>query len=148
MVSTMQTPPGSPTLASELRITLGTLYRRMREQVRGSDFTPAQVSVLLRLDRDGAASVSDLARAEGVRPQSMRLTVAGLEATGTVSGSADPNDGRRTLIDLTPAFRKTLGKNRAIKDDWLTRALQQQLSPQDQKELAAAVRLLQRLADF
>lgn len=142
-------PPSElPALASELRICLVKLIRRLREQINGGDYTASQQSVLLRLDRDGPATVSELARQEGVRPQSMRTTVAALEAADAVFGTPDPADGRRTLIDLTPAFRKTLGANRAIKNDWLARALQKQLSPEEQKELAAAVQLLQRLADF
>lgn len=135
-------------LAGELRISLSKLVRRVREQAHPGDFTSAQKSVLLRLDRDGPATVSALARAESVRPQSMRITVAGLEATGAVSGEPDPTDGRQTLISLTPDFRKTLNASRAAKEDWLFRALQTQLSPQEQDALADAVKLLQRLADF
>lgn len=135
-------------LAGELRISLGKLVRRLREQAHSGDFTSAQKSVLLRLDRDGPATVSALARAESVRPQSMRVTVAVLESMKAVSGKPDPTDGRQTLIDLTPGFRKTLKAGRAAKDDWLLRALQAQLSPQEQGDLAAAAKLLQRLADF
>ena|SRR5206468_3918050 len=135
-------------LAGELRISLGKLTRRLREQAHPGDFTSAQKSVLLRLDRDGATTVSALARAESVRPQSMRMTVAKLEAMKAVSGAPDPSDGRQTLVDLTPSFRKTLKETRAAKEDWLVRALQAQLSPQEQRELAAAMKLLQRLADF
>jgi len=135
-------------LAGELRISLGKLVRRVREQAHPGDFTYAQKSVLLRLDRDGPATVSALARAESVRPQSMRITVTGLEAMGAIRGEADPSDGRQTLITLTPSFQKTLKASRAAKDDWLVRALQAQLSPQEQGQLAAAVKLLQRLADF
>jgi DNA-binding MarR family transcriptional regulator len=135
-------------LAGELRIALGKLKRRLREQAHPNDFTDSQKSVLLRLDRDGPATVSALARAESVRPQSMRVTVAGLEVMGAVAGKPDPSDGRQTLIDVTPDFRKALNANRAAKDDWLFRALQTQLSRPEQAELAAAVKLLQRLAEF
>ncbi|SEB15354.1 MarR family winged helix-turn-helix transcriptional regulator [Paraburkholderia sartisoli] len=145
--STSETPQLAA-LAGELRISVGKLIRRLREQAHPGDFTSAQKSVLLRLDRDGPATVSALARAESVRPQSMRITVAGLEAIGAIRGEPDPTDGRQTLIAMTPAFRKTLKATRAAKDDWLFRALQAQLSPQEQDELAAAVKLLQRLADF
>lgn len=141
-------PPELAALADELRITLGKLVRRLREQAHPGDFTSAQKSVLLRLDRDGPATVSALARAESVRPQSMRTTVAGLEAMGAIGGTPDPADGRQTLIDLTPIFRKHLKASRAAKQDWLVRALQAQLSPHDQGQLMAAVQLLQRLADF
>ncbi|WP_179401402.1 MarR family winged helix-turn-helix transcriptional regulator [Burkholderia guangdongensis] len=149
------TPPSSPldtaqlvALAGELRISLSKLMRRLREQARPNDLTSSQKSVLLRLDRDGPATVSSLARAESVRPQSMRVTVAALEALGAISGKPDPTDGRQTLIALTPGFRKALQANRAAKDDWLFRALQVQLSSREQAELASAVNLLQRLADF
>jgi DNA-binding MarR family transcriptional regulator len=78
----------------------------------------------------------------------MRMTVASLEALKAVSGKPDPTDGRQTLVDLTPGFRKTLKESRTAKEDWLVRALQAQLSPQEQSQLAAAVKLLERLADF
>jgi DNA-binding MarR family transcriptional regulator len=150
MVKSSLTSQASSTaaLAGELRIALGKLIRRVREQAHPGDFTHAQKSVLLRLDRDGPATVSALARAESVRPQSMRITVAGLEAMQAVSGKPDPTDGRQTLVDLTPAFRKILNKSRTAKEDWLVRALQAQLSSEEQSELASAVKLLQRLADF
>lgn len=138
----------SGALAGELRISVGKLIRRLREQAQTEDYTSAHKSVLLRLERDGPATVSALARAESVRPQSMRVTVAALEAMKAVSGKPDPTDGRQTLIALTPGFRKKVAAVRAAKDDWLTRAVQTQLSPQEQGELAAAVKLLQRLADF
>ncbi|WP_446901784.1 MarR family winged helix-turn-helix transcriptional regulator [Burkholderia sp. YIM B11467] len=150
----MNTPSSSPEtlplagLAGELRISVGKLMRRMREQTRPNDLTSSQRSVLLRLDRDGPATVSALARAESVRPQSMRVTVAALETMGAVSGAPDPTDGRQTLIALTPGFRKVLQANRAAKDDWLFRALHAQLSAREQAELASAVKLLQRLAEF
>ncbi|ABB11816.1 MarR family winged helix-turn-helix transcriptional regulator [Burkholderia lata] len=135
-------------LAGDLRISVGKLMRRMREQIHPNDLTSSQKSVLLRLDRDGPATVSALARAESVRPQSMRVTVATLETLGAVSGEPDPSDGRQTLIALTSGFRKVLQANRAAKDDWLFRALHAQLSEAEQAELASAVKLLQRLAEF
>lgn len=144
--STDTAPPA--TLAGDLRIALGKLSRRLREQVHPNDLTHAQKSVLLRLDRDGPATVSALARAGSVKPQSMRVTVAALEAMGAVAGKPDPTDGRQTLIELTPGFRKALRESRAAKDDWLFRALQAQLSAAEQAELTKAVTLLQRLAEF
>ncbi len=135
-------------LAGELRAVVAKLIRRAREQSDVGDFTYAQKSVLLRLERDGAATVSMLARAESVRPQSMRITVAALEAAGAVSGRADPDDGRQTFMSLTPSFLKALKIGRAARQDWLFRALQAQLAPREHEQLAAAVKLLSRLADF
>lgn len=134
-------------LAGDLRIALARLMRRLREQGRTGDFTSSQRSVLLRLERDGPSTVSALARAESVRPQSMRATLAALEATGAVRGSPDPADGRQTLMRLTDAFRARLQASRAAREDWLGRALDARLSVAERRELAAAVALLQRLAE-
>jgi DNA-binding MarR family transcriptional regulator len=78
----------------------------------------------------------------------MRVTVASLETMGVVSGVPDPADGRQTIFNLTPAFLKTLKTGRAVKEDWLVRALQAQLAPHEREQLAAAIDLLNRLADF
>jgi DNA-binding MarR family transcriptional regulator len=135
-------------LAGELRVVIGKLIRRMREQPHAGDFTNSQKSVLLRLERDGPATVSMLARAEGVRPQSMRITVSALEAAGVVSGKPDPKDGRQTFVSLTPSFLKVVKTGRAAREDWLFRALQAKLAPREHEQLAAAVKLLSRIADF
>ena len=135
-------------LAGELRVAIGRLNRRLREQAQAGDFTEAQRSVILHLDRDGSATVSALAQAQSVRHQSMRATVASLETMGVVRGEPDPADGRQTILSLTPAFLKILRTGRAAKEDWLFRALQAQLTPREREELAAAVKFLQRLADF
>src|ERR1700684_1819076 len=105
MSGTSGTPKASrlSALAGELRVSLGKLIRRVREQAHPGDFTSAQKSVLLRLERDGPMTVSALARAESVRPQSMRVTVASLEKMRLVSGAQDPADGRQTFFSLTAA---------------------------------------------
>ncbi|HZZ20892.1 MAG TPA: MarR family transcriptional regulator [Opitutaceae bacterium] len=134
-------------LAGELRVLLGKLSRRLREQAHPGDFTGSQKSVLLCLEREGSATVTSLARAEGVRPQSMGSTVATLEAAGLVSGAPDPADRRQTLLSLTPACREWIAASRAAREDWLFRAIQAQLAPEEHAALAAAVELLKRLAD-
>jgi DNA-binding MarR family transcriptional regulator len=135
-------------LASELGVALTKLKRRLREQAHAGEFTESQKSVILRLERDGPATVAALAKAESVRHQSMRVTVAGLETAGVVSGEPDPGDGRQTIFGLTPAFLKILKTGRAAREDWLFRALQAQLTPREQEKLAAAVELLNRLSEF
>lgn len=134
-------------LASEVRVTIGKLMRRLREQASPGELTWPQMSVLGRLDRDGPATVSALARAEGVRPQSLGATVSVLEAAGLVAGSADPNDGRQTVLSLTPACRKLLKDNRAAREDWLLRAMRAQLTPAERSDLSSLLTLLKRLAD-
>jgi DNA-binding MarR family transcriptional regulator len=134
-------------LAQDLRALLGKLKRRLREQGHVGDLTPSQVSVLLRLEKHGPATASGLARAEGMRPQSMGAVIAALEGAGLVSGAPDPNDGRQSLLSLTDACRKWVQDGRAARQDWLSRTIEARLSPQEQAELAKAVELLKRLVD-
>src|SRR5437763_8944241 len=85
-------------LASDLRVVLGQLMRRLRAEHR---FPISHGAVLGRLDREGAQSVSELAVAERVRPQSMAQTVSDLEADGFVTRRPDPGDRRRAMVELT-----------------------------------------------
>lgn len=135
------------TLAAELRSVLGKLQRRLREQTTRGDLTNAQKAVLLRLERDGAATVTALAHAEGIRPQSMGATIAALEAAGLVEGAPHPSDGRQTLLSLTEHCRQWIAAGRAAREDWLFRALDQQFSADELAALAHVLPLLERLAD-
>ncbi len=134
-------------LAAELHALSGKLKRRLREQASAGDLTPSQTSVLGHLDRHGPTTVTALARAEGVRSQSMGATVAVLEAAGLVQGSPDPKDGRQTILSLTPACLELIKTGRAARHDWLLRAVQTKLTAQEQAQLAASMALLNRLVD-
>jgi DNA-binding MarR family transcriptional regulator len=131
-------------LASELRAVLGQLVRRLRSKHR---FPLAQSSVLGRLDRGGAMGVSDLAAAEGVRPQSMAQTVGDLESAGMVTRRPDPTDGRRQLVELTPTGLATLLDDRQDREGWLARLIADELDPAEQATLRDAIGLLRRIAD-
>ncbi len=123
---------------------LGALIRRLRAQ---HGFPLGQGAVLGRLDRGGPQSVSDLAAAERVRPQSMAQTVSDLESDGLVERRPDPNDGRRALVELTAQGRETLVADRRRRDGWLAQAIDRDLSPDEQNVLSEAVELLRRLAE-
>ena len=138
--------PDSQTVAADLRVVLGQLSRRMREQGGRGDCTDSQASVLLRLERDGPATMTALARAEGIRPQSMGAIITVLEEIGLVSGSRDPKDGRKTVLSLTESAREQFASGRLARDDWLYRTITTQLSPPEQAQLADCLELLRRLA--
>ncbi|WP_030982656.1 MarR family winged helix-turn-helix transcriptional regulator [Streptomyces sp. NRRL WC-3744] len=135
-------------LATDLRIVLSRLVRRLREQSTVGDLTKSQEAVLLRLERDGSSTTTELARAEGMRPQSMAKTVQALQEAGLVTGSPDPADGRRILLALTDTARDHFRTGRLAKDDWLTRAIQHSLTPEEVDLLAASVPALNRLAHY
>jgi DNA-binding MarR family transcriptional regulator len=144
-------PPASSsqamTTAAELRTLLGQLKRRLREETSSDEFSLSQISVLLRLEREGPATVTTLARAERMRPQSMGATVASLQTAGFLSGAPHPTDGRQTLLSLTPASREWIKRKRAAREDWLLRSMQAKLSSAEQKQLGEAIGLLKRLVE-
>ncbi|HTX12468.1 MAG TPA: MarR family winged helix-turn-helix transcriptional regulator [Solirubrobacteraceae bacterium] len=142
--SSTKYPVDTPAIASELRVVLGQLMRRLRAQ---HGFPISHGTVLGRLDRDGPQSVSDLASAERMRPQSMAQTVADLEAQGQVERRPDPADRRRALVALTAEGRAALLHDRGRRDGWLAGAIAEQLSPAEQDVLRDAVALLRRLTD-
>lgn len=130
-----------------MRAVFRKLKLRMREHAGQSDLTPSQISVVLRLEQDGSATVSSLARAEGMRPQSMSAVVAPLQKSGLVRGTPDPSDGRQTLMSLTPKCLKTIQAGRAARQDWLSARISQKLTAAEQQKLQAALELLTRLID-
>jgi hypothetical protein len=93
--------------------------------------------------------MSNLARAEGMRPQSMGSAIALLEAAGFVSGAQDPNEtaAKPFCRSRTGAGNGSGKEGRAARQDWLFRTLRARFSPQEQKDLAATVELLRRPVD-
>ncbi len=134
-------------LAGDLRLVLGRLKRRLREETQLGELSWTQMRVLASLDREGPATVSSLARAEGMRPQSMGELVAALKAAGFVVGEPDPADGRQTVLSLTVAGCEHVNRTRAARDDWLAHAILGRLTADEQRRLAQSLALIQRLVD-
>jgi len=134
-------------MASELRIVLGKLKRRLREHANKGDMSLSQMAVLGYLDREGPSTVTTLARAEGVRSQSMGATVAALQEAGLVTGAANPADGRQIMLSLTAKAREWIKASRAAREDWLSRAIRSHLTAAEQEELAKAAALIRRIVD-
>ena len=140
----VRTETDTALLAYDLRETVGRLIRRLRREP-GPPL--GQHAVLGRLDRDGPASISELAAESHMRPQSMAQTVKDLEEAGHVGRRADPDDGRRSFVEITPSGRQVLEETRAQREDWLTRALDGELDESERERLREALRLLTRVAD-
>lgn len=131
--------------AREVRVVYSRLRRRMRETYDPGDLTPSQTSVLSRLDKDGEASVSDLAAVERVRHQSVAATVGVLVERGLVARRPDPEDGRRQLVFVTDSGHAFLEDRRRAGEGWLTRALEDQCTEEERRTLLDATALLERI---
>ena len=135
--------------ATELALALGMLVRRLRSEVpsESHELSWAQMSVMRRLDTDGPATTADLARAEGVKPQSMGAIVAALEEKGIVERKPHPTDGRQMNVALTAKGASVRKDARVAKRAWLAEAIAK-LDAKEQKSLPAVTELIKRLAEF
>ena len=132
--------------AAELHASLGPLVRRLRSVHQIGDISLSQASVLARLERYGPSSQGALAGVENITPQSMGAILSALEDKELISRRADPVDGRRVVVSITPAGRRSLQGVRQEKARRLARAISEGFSPDEQRELVAAIPLIERLA--
>lgn len=131
---------------TSLMMSVGLLVRRVRAAVASHDLSWTQTTIMARLAKGGPATAADLARAEGMKPQSMGTVVAELEELGLVERKPHPSDGRQRMIQLTEhgvAVRKAASEE---KRTWLAQAVGK-LEIQDQKTLFAAGRIIARLVE-
>jgi DNA-binding MarR family transcriptional regulator len=131
--------------AREIRVVMGRLRRRLKEVAGIGDLTPSQTSVLSRLEKDGPASGSDLAAAEGIRPQSMAAILGALDQQGLIRRDPDPDDGRRQLVSLAPGTRERLEDGRQAREEWLARALRERYTEAERRTIVEALALMDRL---
>lgn len=128
--------------ANELRRAIGESVRAIRR----SETTPeGQIEVLGFLARDGAYSIAALARLRRVRHQSMRVTVADLEALGLVERAPDPADARGVLVTLTEAGRAMIDESRTRRSTRILTAAESALTPAEREVLARAAGVLDKL---
>lgn len=137
----------SQRVAAELRLLVGRISRRLRQTHAVGEVTPSEVSVLARLDHDGAASPGVLAEQERVRPQAMASTLATLEERGLVRRQPDPEDGRRAVMTVTAVGRQMLLDRRSESNQRLTSVLDAEFTADERRTLLAVLPLLDRLAE-
>src|SRR3984885_1850653 len=132
----------------DFAMALGLLVRRIRADAPPElqEFSWTQKAVLSRLEKHGPATAADLARAEGVKPQSMGAALGLLEKIGLIERKAHPTDGRQINIKLT-ARGITLRKNtKEATHGWLSRAIAE-LDRQEQMTIFKAGELFKRMAE-
>lgn len=130
---------------AELLAAMGLLVRRLRAESRSGELSWSQVAIMARLDT-GAMTTADLARAEGMKPQSMGASLAAMEEEGLVRRKAHPTDGRQILFELTPAGIEGRYRRRLAKREWLLSAIAK-LDRDEQKTLFAATDVIKHIAE-
>ncbi len=125
---------------------IGLLVRRVRAAASSHELSWTEVAVMKRLAKDGPATTADLARAEGMKPQSMGATIAALEERGMVGRKPHPTDGRQMNIELTAKGDAVLKSAGDAKWRWLAQAIAQ-LDDQERETLFAAGSIIKRLVE-
>jgi DNA-binding MarR family transcriptional regulator len=130
----------------DLTQAIGLLLRRVRAAAASEDLSWTESLVMARLAKDGPATTADLARAEGMKPQSMGTTVAALEKLGIVARKPHPTDGRQVNIELTAKGAALRKSTKDAKLTWLLPAIAK-LDAEQQHTLFAAGAIIRRLAE-
>jgi DNA-binding MarR family transcriptional regulator len=134
-------------LVADLSASIGLLVRRLRLRKADGEFTMPESACLARLDREGPATSSALAKQEQISPQSMGATLAGLEERGLVERRPDPDDGRKVVMSITVLGRGALQQRRATGTEAMARALATGFTAAEVAQLRAAAPLFERLAE-
>lgn len=125
---------------------IGTLIRRVRAAASAHELSWTESAVMGRLAREGPATTADLARAEGVKPQSMGATIAALEELGMVERKPHPTDGRQVIIGLTAKGAAVRKSAKDAKHTWLVQAIGR-LSEHERETLFAAGEIIKRMVE-
>jgi DNA-binding MarR family transcriptional regulator len=139
------TAPDPAEVAAALQVSIGAFMRRLRQLPLPDDLTTPELTALSRLDRDGPATPSDLARAEQISPQAMGVTAGSLERLGLIRRDGDRNDKRRTVLSLTEAGRRVLHDKRSARTRQLAKVLGDGFTPEELDILLRAAPLINRL---
>ena len=117
------------------------------QEILGTAFAAAGVRgyhyrLLAALAQHGDLSQADLGRSTGLDRKDVAIAVAELEAAGTVSREADPDDARRKVVSLTKHGARTL----TSLDRVLARVQVDVLAPLTPKEQDALRALLAKIS--
>jgi DNA-binding MarR family transcriptional regulator len=132
-------------LAVRLRLAIARTARRLRQEA-GEELSPSQTAALATIDRHGPLTPSELAVRERIQRPTVTRIIARLEARGLVQRARDPQDGRSSLVALTPAGRELLARGRTRKDAYLARRLRE-LDAEERATLQRAAAILERLLE-
>ncbi len=118
-------PDAAAERAAHVARLAGQLVRRIREEATdGSGLSVTQEWAISLLTDSAGMTSAELARAQGVSPQTMSTAVAALTEAGFVTVGADYSDGRRKILRATEKGLAAVARTRAVKQAWLQQALE------------------------
>jgi DNA-binding MarR family transcriptional regulator len=112
-----------PTVADAIHSAAIHLLRKIRKEDERTGITASRLSALSVLVFGGPMRVTDLARAEHVKPPTMTRIVAALEADQLAKRTADAVDGRSARIEATRRGERLMHEGRKRRVERLATAL-------------------------
>jgi len=132
-------------LASALRGVVSDLHKRLRKQTYSADeLSLTEAHTLSYLYKQGSMFPSELAELNKIKKQSMSQALNRLEELKLIKRVVSKEDKRKMAISLT---EKIVEKSRHERDVWLAGAMEGVMTEKDARVLAAAIPLLQRIAN-
>ena len=134
-------------------VRLATAVSRLRSRIRAESgmrstgIPISQLAVLGRIIDEGPTTAAALAAGEHVTQQAIAQSLATLKQRGLVQKQADPSDGRKSLVTATAAGRELRESLAVSREEWLTRAIDAAVKPEERTLLREAIELLERIAD-
>ena len=125
---------------------VGRLVRRARAAGGANGLTWTESSVLAWLAKLGPMTTAELARREGMKPQSMGTVTAGMEKAGLIVREAHETDGRRVNLKLTEKGAALRKSTSATKRAWITKKFEE-LTEDERQTLFAAGKLMARFTE-
>ncbi len=132
--------PAAPTEELAIAAGLDRLFLWTRRQSRG-ELSSSAFSTLDTLNYAGPLRISELADREGISQPGMTTLINRLAAEDFAQRLADPDDGRATLVSITPAGRSALAARHDARSEALA-AVIRTLSPEHQSSLGSALAAL------
>jgi DNA-binding MarR family transcriptional regulator len=135
--------------ASDLRTTLTRLVKKLRkESPTGLKLSLTERSTMSLLYQHQVLLPNELAAMEMITNQSMSQVLSHLLELGYITRTVLETDKRKVNISLSPFGENVLLKVRHERDEWLSRAVLESCTPEEQELLKQALVPLTKLVDF
>jgi len=136
-------------LASSLRTAISRMNKRLRKSMNAlNGLSITEIDTVSYLYRTDTLSPSELAELLKVRGQSMSEVLTRLQKLEMINKTPSLTDKRKFAVSLTEHGRQVVEQTRYERDEWLSNAIEYNLSGKEKLVLKEAIGLLERLSDF
>lgn len=133
-----------PSLASDLRLAVVRLNRRLRGQRTDNRVSLTQVSALSTLHMYGPMTPGTLAYRERVQPPSMTRIIAALEQMQYIDRVPHPTDGRQVIVSISETGLDYVKAEVYAREAWMDSQLED-LTVAERDTLRAATTIIDRM---